>query len=289
LASGNSAFCVALEHGTRFEATREKDDFLKAKQFLDSAANYYLKAGFDNASLWANAAEFLFDAYNYMIAAETETDPEKKAKTYLLAEKCLERSAGLYETANYTGKRDEVLRTLDKVREKREFASTLGELVAAPSDASSTRVLAAPGMTVEEPVGLLKFERAFIEANLITRQRELVVGENLSMVVQFANLGKNMAFLTRLEEIVPEGFELVEKPEKCVADDGMLNLKGKKLAALETEEMKLTLKPRKKGKFTFTPKILYIDEAGERRSCELEQVTVTVKEMGIRGWLKGPA
>jgi hypothetical protein len=30
-----------------------------------------------------------------------------------------------------------------------------------------------------------------------------------------------------------------------------------------------------------------MDEAGEYKSCELEQVTVNVKELGIRGWLKG--
>jgi hypothetical protein len=30
-----------------------------------------------------------------------------------------------------------------------------------------------------------------------------------------------------------------------------------------------------------------MDEAGEYKPCALEQVTVTVKELGIRGWLKG--
>jgi hypothetical protein len=288
LALGNSTFCKALEYGTRFEATREKDDFSKAKQYLQSASNYYSKAGFDNASVWTGATEILFDAYNYMISAETEADPEKKMKTYLLAEKCLERSAGLYETAGYVGKRDEVLRTLEKVKEKREFALSLGELLAAPRDASTTSVISALGLTVEEPVGLSKFERAFVQANLIARQRELVVGEDFDLEIQLANLGKNTAFLIKVEEIIPEGFELIEKPEKCVVEDGFLSFKGKKLAPLETGEMKLRLKPKKKGKRVFTPKIQYMDEAGEYKSCELEQVTVNVKELGIRGWLRGP-
>jgi hypothetical protein len=287
LASGNSAFCKALQHGTRFEVTREKDDFSKAKQYLGSAANFYLKAGFDNASEWTNATEILFDAYNYMINAELEADPDKKMKSYMLAEKCLERSAILYETAGYIGKRDEVLKTLGKVKEKREFALSLGELLTAPGDASSTRVISAPSLTVEEPVGLLKFEREFIQANLIARQREVVVGENFGLELQLVNLGKKTAFLIKLEEIIPDGFDLIEKPEKCMANDGFLNLKGRKVGPLETEEMKLVLKPKKKGKFVFTPKIQFTDEAGEPRSFALEQVTVTVKELGIRGWLKG--
>ena len=288
LASGNSAFCKALEHGTRFEETKSKDDLSKAKQFLESAANYYLKAGFDNASLWTNATEILFDAYNYMLGAEIEVDLEKKNKAYLLAERCLDRSAGLYETAGFIGKRDEVLKMAEKVKEKSEFALSLGELLAVPSDASSTRIISAPGLNIEEPVGLLRFEPAFIQGNLIVHKNEVVVGENLDLEIQIANLGKNPAFLLGVKEILPEGFDLIGKPEKCLVLGEFLSLKGRRMAPLENEAMKLTLKPKRKGEFVFMPKIEFMDEAGEHKYFQLEQLTVTVKELGIRGWLKGP-
>ncbi len=279
LASGNGSFCRALEYGSRFEETREKDDFSKVKQHLGSAANYYMKAGFDSASVWANATEILFDAYNYMVNAEIEGDPEKKMRTYLLAEKCLERSARLYETAGYIGKKDEVLKTLKNVKEKREFAVSLGELLTAPGEASSTHVIPAPVLNVEEPVGLTKFEREFIQANLVVRQNEIVVGENWDLEIQLANLGKNAAFLTKVEDIIPEGFDLVEKPEKCVANDGCLDLKGRKLASLGTEEIKLTLKPKKKGKFAFAPRLMFMNETGDQKSFELGRVSVSVSEL----------
>lgn len=233
LASGNGAFCKALEYGTRFEATRNEEDFSKAKTYLGSAANYYLKAGFDDASSWTTATEVLFDAYNYMIRAEIEHEPQRKMNACLLAEKCLERSAKLYETAGYVGKKDEVIRILQKVKEKREFALSLGELVAAPGEASSTSAISAPSPTVEEPVGLLKFENEVIEANLIARQTELVVGENFGLEVQLVNLGKKTAFLIRVDDIIPEGFDLVEKPERCLVNDGFLNLKGENCPRLK--------------------------------------------------------
>jgi hypothetical protein len=289
LASGNGAFCKALEHETTFEATRERSDFLRAKQYLENAANCYLKAGFDRASSWTSGMEMLFDASNYMTEAETEANPNEKSKAYSLAEKCLERSANLFEKAGYEGRRDEVLRTLTRLREKREFALSLGELLTAPTEASSTRTMAPPGMTVEEPIGLGKFERAFVQANLVLHPKELVVGETLDLEIQLANLGKEIAFLMVIEQLIPEGFDLVEKPEKCVVNDSGLNLKGRRLAPLETAEMKLILKPKRKGKFTFAPKIKYMDETGEHKFCELEQAPVTVKELGIRGWLKGQA
>lgn len=287
LASGNGAFCRALENGTEFESTREKEHFSKTKQYLESAANYYLKAGFESASVWTNATEMLFDAYNYMIGAETEPDPDKRTKTYLLAEKCLERSARLYEKAGYTGKHDEVMRTLNNVEEKRRFTLSLTEMLTAPTDASSPRAISAPRLTVEQPVGLLKFEHAFIEANLIVQQRDVLVGESFNMEIQLLNLGKDAAFLLRAKNLIPNEFVLVQKPEKCTVNNGLVDLKGRRLRPLESDEITMKVKSTKRGKFTFSPAIQFVDEAGNDKVCELEQVTVTVREMGIRGWLKG--
>jgi hypothetical protein len=287
LASGNSAFCRALKFGTKFEATGDKNDFSQAKQFLASAANYYAKAGFENASLWTGATEVLFDAYSYMLSAEVETDPEKRMKTFLLAEKCLERSGGLYEAAGYVGKRDLVFKTLEKVKEKRKFVLSLGELLAVPVDASSTSFISAPGMTVEQPVGLQRFRGALMQANLIVPKREVVAGERLALEIHVANLGRAPAFLMEVKGIVPEGFDLIEKPEKCAFSAGSFSMRGRKIGALETDEMKLVLKAKKKGVSIFTPRIEYMDESGTNKSFELEKVTIDVKELGIRGWLKG--
>jgi len=89
-----------------------------------------------------------------------------------------------------------------------------------------------------------------------------------------------------MEEISAEAVHLIEKPAKCIVEDGCLSLRGRKMAALETEEIKLAFRPKKKGKFVFKPRIQYMNEAGEYKTCELEQVTVTLKQLGIHGWLK---
>ena len=285
LASGNGAFCRALENGTEFESTREKEHFLKTKQYLESAANYYLKAGFESASVWTNATEMLFDAYNYMIGAETEPDPNRRTKTYLLAEKCLERSARLYEKAGYTGKHDEALRTLNNVEEKRRFTLSLTDMLSAPTDASSPRAISAPRLTVEQPVGLLKFEHAFIEANLIVQNREVLVGESFNIEIQLLNLGKDAAFLLRAKNLIPNEFVLVQKPKKCTVKNGLVDLKGRRLEPLESDEITMKVKPTKRGKFTFTPAIQFVDEAGNDKLCELEQVTVTVRKITLPGRL----
>lgn len=92
----------------------------------------------------------------------------------------------------------------------------------------------------------------------------------------------------KLAEVVPEGFELAEKPEIYRVEDNYVNMKGKRLDPLKTEEVKLVLKPKVQGVFPLKPKVLYLDENGKYKSHEPEPITITVKELGISGWLKGP-
>jgi hypothetical protein len=64
-------------------------------------------------------------------------------------------------------------------------------------------------------------------------------------------------------------------------------MKEKRIDPLKTEELKLVLRTRARGTFLFKPRIVYFDENGKCKSHEPEPVVVTVRELGIKGWLKG--
>ena len=287
LALGHSRFCRALEVGTRFADTGDAALHTVAVQHLESAAKYYAKAGFQSASEYAKATGLLFDAYVHMDNAKKEEDPEKKAKLYTIAEKVLQTSAGFYMKAEHPEKREQVTRLLDKVREERELAVSIAEVLHAPSVISATASFVAPTPTSEEAVGSERFEHADIQANLIIRQKELKIGENLSIELELVNAGKGFALLTKITEIIPKGFELAEKPDTCRVEDSYINLKGKRLDPLKTEEVKLLLKPTVQGTFSLKPTVLYLDENGKYKSHESEPVPIVVRELGIKSWLKG--
>jgi hypothetical protein len=287
LVLGHSRFCKALEEGTKFADTRDATLHATATKYLESAANYYVNAGFQKASEYAKATQLLFDAYAQMDNAKRENDPEKKAKLYMMAEKVLQTSAGCFMKAEHPEKRERVLRLLEKVQEERELAVSLTEVLHAPSIVSSTTVFPTPAPTREEAVGSERFEHADIQANVIAHQKELKVGENLHLEIELVNAGKGAALLTKLTEILPEGFELIEKPETYRVEDRSLNMKGRRLDPLKTEEVRLVLKPKVQGVFPIKPRILYLDENGKYKSHEPEPVNVTVKELGVKGWLKG--
>jgi hypothetical protein len=287
LALGHSRFCKALEAGTRFEDSRDASLHTLATQHLESAAGYYLKAGFQGASEYARATRLLFDAYVYMDNAMMEKDPEKKAKFYTIAEKVLQTSAGYYKKAEHPEKTEQVTRLLDNVRDEKELAVSLIEVMHAPSVVSATMSFAAPTPTSEEAVGSERFEHADIQANLIIRRKELRIGDNLGIELELFNAGKRSALLTKVMEMVPKGFELAEKSENCRVEDSYINLKGKRLDPLKTEEVRLVLKPTIQGTFSLKPTVLYLDENGKYKSHEPEPATIVVKELGIKGWLKG--
>jgi hypothetical protein len=287
LALGHSRFCKALEVGTRFEDSRDASLHALATQHLASAANYYLKAGFQSASEYAKATGLLFEAYVHMDAAKREKDAEKKTKLYLIAEKVLQTSAGSFMKAEHPEKREQVLRLLEKVREERELALSITEVMQTPSIVSTTTSFSAPTPTSEQAVGSERFEHADVQANIITRQKELKVGEDLNLEIELVNAGKGPALLIKVTEFIPAGFDLAQKPEAYRVEDSYLNMKGKRLDPLKTEDLKIVLKPKAQGVFPLKPKILYLDENGKYKTHEPEPVTITVKELGIKGWLKG--
>jgi len=287
LVLGHSRFCRALEAGTKFADTRDPNMHASAVQHLASAANYYTKADFQNASEYAKATKLLFEAYLHMDNAEKESAPEKKAKLYAMAEKVLQTSAGSYTKAEHPEKMEQVLRLLEKVKEERELATSLTEVLHAPAIISTTKAFTTPTPTHEEAVGSERFEQADIQANIITRQKELRVGENLELEIELVNAGKGPALLIKVNEAIPEGFELIEKPETYRVEDSYINMKGKRLDPLKAEELRLVLKPKVQGTSYFKPTILYLDENGKYKSHEPQPITITVKELGIKGWLKG--
>jgi hypothetical protein len=287
LVLGHSRFCKALEAGTKFADTRDQALHDIAVQHLASASNYYIKADFQPASEYAKATKLLFDAYVYMDNAEKEKDPDKKAKLYVMIERVLQTAAGSYTKAEHPEKREQILKLLEKAKEEQELAASMTEALHAPSIVSATTAFASPTPTQEEAVGSERFEHADVQANLIIRQKELNIGESLIVEMELVNAGKGPALLIRVNEVVPQGFELIEKPETYRVEDSYLNMKGKRLDPLKAEELKLVLKPRVQGTFRLKPTILYLDENGKYKSHEPEPVAITVKELGIKGWLKG--
>ena len=287
LAMGHSRLCMALGAGARYADTSDSALHAAAAQNLESAAKYYLKADLQSAADYAKASKLLFDSYAYVNRASSEEDQEKKTKLYTMAEKVLQASVSSYEKAGQPGRKEQVLKILAKVKEDRELAMSLAEVFLAPDIVSTTMAFSSPAPTHETAVGLDRFEHADVQATMIAKPKELHVGQELSLEIELVNAGRGPAQLTKVEGTVPKGFVIVQEPEKYRMEDSQINLRGRRLDALKTEDVRLVLKSTAKGNFTLKPRIIYLDESGTFKSCEPVPIEVSVREMGISGWIKG--
>ncbi len=117
-----------------------------------------------------------------------------------------------------------------------------------------------------------------IQVKLVLRAENVNVGEDLDLVIKLVNPEKAPVLLIKVEKILPAGFELVAKPNYCRFEDAYLDMNGKRLNPMMTEEVRLTLRSFDKGTSAINPKIIYADEAGHQTSCEPEPVIINIFE-----------
>ncbi len=288
LAMANASICRALESGARFRQTRDTQLYSDVKKQLETAADYYQEAGFDNAANWTRATQRLFDAMAYLANAETEIDSRKKTELYHLGEKHLELAGRLYGEAGYHGRREEAIKQLKRVREEKEVLLTPFQALADNPAVSGTSITPI-SLVRDQAYGLERFEAANVVGNLSIHQKEVGVGSGVTLELEMANVGKTAATLIKLENVAPVGFEIDrEAAAQHRVEDNYIDMRGKRLEYLKTHELKISLKAVQKGAFELRPRILFVDEKGSYRSYEFEPTGVTVRELGIAGWLKGP-
>ncbi len=288
VALANASICRSLEAGTQFRRTRNTQLYSEIKKELETATDYYQEAGLQNAADWTRATGKLFDALVYLADAATERESKKKTELFHLAEKHLQLAAKLYEQAGFPVKKNEALKHLERAREEKELLLTPVEALA--ENPALTGVTATPVSLIrDQALGLERFDAANVVGNLSLHQKELGVGSDLTLELEMANVGKTAATLIKLENIAPDGFELDRERIQYRIEDNYIDMKGKRLEYLKTHEVKIPMKALRKGAFELRPRILFVDEKGTYRSYEFEPAAVTVRELGISGWLKGPS
>ncbi|UCD97164.1 MAG: hypothetical protein JSV35_03720 [Candidatus Bathyarchaeota archaeon] len=279
LAAGHSSFCKALEKGRRFEATRDLRLHSVATKYLEGAENFYVRAGFASASEYVKATQRLFDAHMYTYKAKTEINPRKKAQYYRISEKLLQASATSYSRAGKPEKTQNVQRFLDGIREERELALSLTEAIQPSTIISTTTSFSTPTPSFEKAVGLERFEGANVHVDLSLDKEETTVGEDFRIKINITNVGKEPVLLTKMEDLFPEGFEVVVKPDNTHREYMDLNLENKRLNPLKTEQLNLVLRSFSQGKHTIQARVNCVDENGHTLLCAPQPVELQISEI----------
>lgn len=279
LISGHIHLCRALNASSRFEDTGKTALYTAATSHLESASGYYIAADFQMAAAYCTATGLLLDAYLHTKRAKMEKDQSNKENLYRIVEKLLRESAIHYGEAEQSAKKQRVERLLEKVMDEREMALSLSQLIHAPTILSTTTAFPTPTSTHETAVGLDGFEYSNIQARVTCRQRTFDQGEKIEMNIELANAGKAPAKLVRIENAVPDLFDLVEQFSGFHAEDRSIDLNGSTLGPLNTRLVRLFVKGSRQGLFTLSPRIIYTDDRGEERKYEPEPTEIIISSI----------
>jgi KaiC/GvpD/RAD55 family RecA-like ATPase len=278
LALAHSNFCKALEAGIDFESSRDLKKYAEANKYLDIAASNYLKTGYKKAAEYANGTQRLFDAYVYIENAKKELDPEKKTKYYSIAEKVLQYSFLSFSNAELPEKTRQVTQLLEKIKEEKELAVMLTEILQAPAIISSTENFVIPTPYEENAVGLENFEGANIQAT-ISQTQQAKIEEDFSIEINIVNVGNQSIQISKINQFIPPGFELIKEPEYSQIEDSSINMKNKRLDPMMTEEINIVLRSSNHGKFEIKPEITYINESGNQILYRTEPTIIEISEI----------
>jgi len=205
---------------------------------------------------------------------------------FIFAKVYLDEYARVYIERNQEGDREKALGLLT---ESLEIYKKLGAKKEVERTMKTVEALQHPSAQIrEEPSVPRSCEPTEVQCSITALPHELNVGESLELEIEVTNVRKEgTILLTKIAEVIPEGFAISKKPESYRVEDNCLNMKEKQLDPLKKEEVKLVLTPRIQGAFHIKPKIVYIDANGKEKTIEPKPVSITVKELGIKGWLKG--
>jgi len=271
VSEGNSRYCTAFKSLLEYKRGSNIVDYISAKSSLEEAATAYSNAGFHRPVGWIKATERMIDAYVYINSALKESNPEIRAKNYAAAEKLLNMAIEIFETEGYASRKTEIDSLRQKMKEEKELALSLNEIFTAPSILSSTESFNVPRQAQNESFGNPERLQSRVQI-AINAPKEFLLGEIFEVNIDLINVSRERVLLHRIEEFIPEKFQLLNEETSSRDYDidknsvrGRLIFAGKSISPLGVRSVRLKLRALEASvlKVFLNPKIFLSTQSGE--------------------------
>jgi tetratricopeptide (TPR) repeat protein len=262
LASGHRAFCEGLISSRKFADTLDAAFHDEASRQLQLAGEYYFNAGFKTAGYHARARRLLLNA---SLLLSNKEDESKRDELYQLASTLLRESSDEFRKARQPMKRKQAQGMLEETRIGSKVPFHLAETLRAVAYPSSNAAIYTSAHGVESAVGIERFEHPDIEVTLGNVTTGVGSGGDIGFEIAISNIGRGSVRLLRLDEVVPDGAELVGVPEPWRQRDRSLTHGTLMIAPSKTEKLRLIVRPRGEGLLRIRPRIAFADDNGLNR------------------------
>ncbi len=283
LAMGHKAFTSARLYIEKFARTKKTFYRTKASVELARASNYYSECGFKTASSYATAQQLFLEALDGLERADSEKDQQRKAKRYQATCALLRESAKSFLEARQPKKAAQISELLKNATTRSKIASNLYETIKPSLGIPTNVAFYSQSHDTNQHIGLLQLEGSEIEVRLTETATQSPEEKTFELAAEITNVGREPIRIVSLDDFVPRETELLESPEKWVASDSTLNAGLRKLNSLQTETVKIKLRPRNEGLLTIRPSLTYVDSNGRQFRKTIERKVVSTSR--IMGFL----
>jgi hypothetical protein len=283
---GLSNFASFLYSSTSLESSLEGSfdvqKVIECNKSLDRSELMFRRVGNRSFLNLLRASKHILDATIKMSAAEREIEnPELKASLYSQAQKSLSYASRYYESLGASKRVREALKMVTAVRNHQRLLPLAHDIIAEVASSqiiystiSTSSLLDQTPSSAGRAAG-----SAFIALDVEIPQSYLTTDEEFSYYIYLSNLGLKPAVAFRMDEVAPEGFEIVKAPYPIIAGRSLkLNLR---IDPSSEKKIALQLRPLSSGDFVWHPSLIYLDEGRNYRATKPQTVRAVIESPGL--------
>jgi hypothetical protein len=266
LLAGLASFASFLFYSNQVEKSLDSkldvDQVTECDKALKSAESNFKKVENKSFLNILKASKHILDATIKMSSAEREVeDAEVRAKLYADAQRSLSLASRYYKLVGSSKRLKEALKMISAVRNRQGLIPLAHDIIAEiASNQIIFSAIASSSVIEQTPHSSSRgLGTSYVSFDWEIDKRYTQVGEISKISFAISNLGRESITAVKIDEVVPEGFEIVECP--IGVSDGHSVRLNKRIEAGNSKLLSLTYRPSGSGEFSWHPSLIYLDNS----------------------------
>ena len=283
LLAGLAGFASFLFYSSQVEKSLDTkldvDQVTECNKALQIAESNFKKVRNKSFLSILKASKHILDATIKMSSAEREVeDAQVKAKLYAEAQRSLSLASRHYKLVGSSKRLKEALKMISAVRNRQSLIPLAHDIIAEIASNQIIYTAIASSSVIEQTPhsSSRSLGSPYISFDCEVKKPYTQIGEVSKISFSISNLGKEPIMAVKIDEIVPEGFEI----EECligVSDGHSLKL-NKRVDPGTSKFLSVSYRPTGAGEFSWHPLLIYLDASKHFRIAKSEIARSVVEQ-----------
>jgi hypothetical protein len=265
LLAGLASFASFLFYSNQVEksldAKLDVDQVTECNKALQSAESNFKKVGNKSFLNILKASKQILDATIKMSSAEREVeDAQVKAKLYAEAQRSLSQASRYYKLVGSSKRLEEALKMISAVRNRQGLIPIAHDIIAEIASNQIIYTAIASSSVIEQTPhsSSRSVGSPYVSLDCEISKQYTQVDEVSKISFTLSNFGREPITAVKIEEIVPEEFEIVEC-QVGVSDSSHSLKLNKQVEAGASKFFTVSYRPTRAGEFSWHPSLIYLD------------------------------